>query len=144
MTDGFLNDLGLDEVNADPNYIADGKYRAFVYNSEVRTKKDDSKSWVLSYKIAPDQKHAGQVQQEWFDLAPKGDNAELKRSFLKRRVLSLGVPESKIGSVQPNDLIGLEVSITIKHSGSYQNVGTVELAGGATSASASTDVADLL
>lgn len=142
MTDGFLNDLGLEDVNADPNYIADGKYRAFVYNSEVRTKKDDSKSWVLSYKIADGQKHSGQQQQEWFDLNPQGANAELKRSFLKRRVLSLGVPESKIGSVQPNDLIGLEVSITIKHKDGYQNIGNVELVEG--SSATTPDVSSLL
>lgn len=145
MTDGFLNDLGLDDVNPDPNYIADGLYRAFVYGSEVRTKQSTGgKSWVLTYKVAPDQKHAGQTQQEWFDLDPKGDNAELKRSFLKKRVLSLGVPESKIGSIQPNDLVGIEVSLKIVHKGSYQNVGDVTLAGSGATPAASADVADLL
>lgn len=149
MTDGFLNDLDLGDTNADPNYIADSKYRAFVYQSEVRTKKDDTRAWVITYKIAPDQKHAGQTQQEWFDLLPKDStapNAELKRSFLKKRILSLGVPESKIGQVNPNDLIGTEVSLTIKHKDGYQNVGNVDLAEGGSSTQTITtaDVADLL
>lgn len=128
MSEGFLNDLGLENVEADPNHIADGKYPAFVYNSEVRTKKDQTRSWVITYKIAPDSpRHAGQQQQEWFDLEPKGENADLKRSFLKRRVLSLGVPESKINSINPADLIGIKVALTIVHRGQYQNVGTVEV-----------------
>jgi hypothetical protein len=128
MSDGFLNDLGLDTVEADPNHIANGKYPAFVYNSEVRTKKDGTKSWVITYKIAPDSpRHAGQQQQEWFDLEPKGENADLKKSFLKRRVLSLGVPETRINSVNPGDLIGIKVSLEIVHRGQYQNVGTVEV-----------------
>lgn len=142
---GFLNDLNLDDVNPDPNYIADGLYRAFVYGSEVKTKQSTgTKSWVLTYKVAPDQKHAGQVQQEWFDLDPKGENAELKRSFLKKRVLSLGVPESKIGEIQPSDLVGIEVSMKIVHRNSYQNVGEITLAGSGATPAASADVADLL
>lgn len=145
MTDGFLNDLGLENVSEDPNHIADGLYRAFVYGSEVRTKQSTgTKSWVLTYKIAPGQQHAGQTQQEWFDLDPKGDNAELKRSFLKKRVLSLGVPESKINSIQPNDLVGIEVSMKIVHRNGYQNVGNIDLAGGGATPAASADIADLL
>jgi hypothetical protein len=131
MSGGFLNDLGLDAVSADPNHIADGKYRAFVFNAEVRNKKNSEiNSLVLTYKIAPEQKHAGQSQQEWFDLLPAsatGDNAEFKRSYLKKRILSLGIPESKINEVNPGDLIGIEVAITIVHKNGYQNVGNLEL-----------------
>lgn len=124
---GFLNDLGLENVSADPNHIADGLYKAFVFNSEVRAKRDGSKSWVISYKIAPGQQHAGQIQQEWFELEPKGENVELKRSWLKRRVLSLGVPEQRVGSVDPGDFIGTEVNVKIVHRNGYQNVGEVTL-----------------
>jgi hypothetical protein len=133
MSDGFLNDLGLDNVEADPNYISDGTYPAFVFSADVRTKKDKSKSWVLTYKIAPESpKHAGQQQQEWFDLEPKGENAEMKKSFLKRRVLSLGVPEDKINSLQPNDVVGIKVAMSIVHRNGYQNVGTVTVDDGVT------------
>lgn len=128
---GFLSDLNLDGVEADPNYIADGVYHAFVYESEVRTKKDGTPSWVLTYKIAPDEaKHAGQQIAEWFDLKPVGPNANLKKSFMKRRVLSLGVPESRINAVNPADFVGTEVAITVKHKGQYQNVTDVKLAEG--------------
>ena len=135
---GFLNDLGLENVEADPNHIADGKYRAFVFNSEVRTKKDQTDSLVLTYKIAPEQKHSGQQQQEWFDLKPTGDNAELKKSFFKKRLLSLGVPEAQFANLNPGDLIGIEVGMTIVHRNGYQNVGEVTLVadGGATAAPA--------
>lgn len=125
---GFLSDLALDGVEADPNYIADGVYHAYVYESEVRTKKDGTPSWVLTYKIAPDEaKHAGQQIAEWFDLKPVGPNATLKKSFMKRRVLSLGIPETRINAVNPVDFVGTEVSITVKHKGQYQNVTDVRL-----------------
>lgn len=128
MTDGFLNDLDLGNVEADPNHIADGKYVAHVYKSEVRDTKK-GKQWVLTYKIdAGSPKHAGQQQQEWFALSPTGDNVELKKSFLKRRVLSLGVPESKINSVNPGDVQGLKVVIEIVHRNGYQNIASVALA----------------
>lgn len=133
MSDGFLNDLGLENVEADPNYINDGTYPAFVFSSEIKTKKDQSKAWVLTYKIAPDSpKHAGQQQQEWFDLAPKGENAEIKKSFLKRRVLSLGVPEAKIDSINPADVVGIKVAMSIVHRNGYQNVGNVTVDDGVT------------
>ena len=134
---GFLNDLGLENVEADPNHIADGTYPAYVFGSEVRLKKDHSKSWVLTYKIAPEAaKHSGQTQAEWFDLEPKGENAELKKSFLKKRILSLGVPESKINEVNPDDLIGIKVSLKIIHKNGYQNVGDISLADGVSAPSA--------
>ena len=140
---GFLNDLGLENVSADPNHIADGKYPAHVFGSEIREKKAGGKSWVLTYKIdSSSPLHAGASQQEWFDLQPTGDNAELKRSFLKKRVLSLGVPESKIGSLNPNDLLGIACSVTIVHRNGYQNVGNVELVTDGATATVSAPTAD--
>lgn len=142
---GFLNDLGLDSVEADPNHIADGLYPAFVYGSEVRLKKDQTKSWVLTYKIAPEAaKHSGQTQAEWFDLEPKGENAELKKSFLKKRILSLGVPESKINEVNPDDLIGIKVNVKIVHRNGYQNVGDVTVTEGTTASAAPASTDNLL
>lgn len=130
---GFLNDLGLENVEADPNYIADGTYPAYVFKSEIRTKKDETKSWVLTFKIAPESnKHAGQTQQEWFDLKPVGENAEMKKSFLKKRVLSLGVPEAKIPTFSPNDVLGTKVSMSIVHRKGYQNIGEVQVDDGIT------------
>lgn len=119
---GFLNDLGLDQVEADPNYIPDGKYPGFVFESKVEVSKNGNKQWVLTYKFVD-----GRTQKEWKNLEPKGPNRALQLSFLKQRVLSLGIPETRVGTFQPSEVIGVPVWIQIKHRDGYQNVGTVEL-----------------
>ncbi len=122
---GFLNDLGLDNVEADPNYISDGPHPGFVFDSKVVTKKDDSKSWVLTFKVAPeDTNFAGKTQDEWYSLT---NPSAQQKSWLKKRVLSLGVPESKVGAFDPAEVIGTAVFFNIRHKNGYQNVGEVTL-----------------
>jgi hypothetical protein len=122
---GFLNDLGLDNVEADPNYISDGPHPGFVFDSKVVTKKDNTKSWVITYKVAPeDESFAGKTQDEWYNVTnPSAD----QKSWLKKRVLSLGVPESKVGAFDPAEVIGTAVFFNIRHKNGYQNVGEVTL-----------------
>lgn len=122
---GFLNDLNLDQTEADPNYISDGPHPGFIFDSKVVTKKDGNKSWVLTHKVAPeDTKFAGRIQDEWYPIT---NATEQNKSWLKRRVLSLGVPESQVGSFSPADVIGLAVLFSIRHKDSYQNVVDVVL-----------------
>lgn len=141
---GFLNDLGLENVDSNPNYIPDGKYAGFISKSEIVTsKKDGAKSWVLTYRIAPGQVGrvplpngsvaekplGGKEQAEWHSLTPKGspEAIEFKKSMLKKRLETLGIPANRHGSVQPAEFQGLAVSFTIKHKDDYQNIGVVSL-----------------
>jgi hypothetical protein len=131
---GFLNDLDLDNVEADPNYIGDGQWPAFIFDSKVITKKDQTKSWIITYKVAPDSKqYAGVTQDEWFALTVEKDGSliaqpdQTKKSWLKKRVLSVGVPESRVKEVTPAEIIGTPVFITIRHKGNFQNVVDVVL-----------------
>jgi hypothetical protein len=130
---GFLNDLGLDNVEADPNYISDGDHPGFVFDSKVVTKKDNTKSWVLTFKVAPeDTDYAGKTQDEWYSLSVLKDGAlaapsAQQKSYLKKRVLSLGVPESKVATFDPAEVIGTAVFFGIRHRNGYQNVGEVRL-----------------
>lgn len=136
---GFLNDLGVnwDEVSTD-NSPVDGTHRCFVVKSEVRTKKDGSKSWVFSYKVAEGEPQAGKVKDEWRPIPNVRDGKFVTEkdatnaSWLKQRLISLGVPESRVGTVTPADVQGTEVYITLKtttnNSGTFQNVTNVKLA----------------
>ena len=130
---GFLNDLNLDEVEADPNFISDGPHPGFVFDSKVVTKKDGSKSWVIIFKVAPDdEKFAGKTQDEWYSLTVSKDGELVapspdQKSWLKKRALSLGVPESQIKTFKPADVIGTAVFFGIRHKNGYQNVGEVTL-----------------
>jgi len=123
----LFGSMGLDDVEADPNHIAPGEYPAFVFESTVVTAKTGKNagknSWVVTYKIS-DGKFNGKTQQEWFSLDPT--NQQVK-PWLKRRILSLGVPETKVGGFSPADVVGTPVFVKIKHKDGYQNVADVHL-----------------
>lgn len=150
---GFLNDLGLDSVESDPGTFPDGKYRGFLFDCKMVQYKDTSKgqALVLTYKIA-DGPHKGKTIDEW-KTANAFDDAQ-KKSWLKQRITSLGVPESRLNSVEPNDLIGTEIIFTKKQKGEYHNVTYVEVATAdntlpvpsqpTASVGASDDISDLL
>lgn len=131
----FLNELGLENVEANPNFIPSGKYPAFVFDSQVKMSKRNIKQWVITFKIAPESETTpGRTQSEFKNLQFTGDaeSISFQKSFLKQRVLSLGIPESRINVFQPNEVIGQPVWITITHKHDKdgvdrQNVGDVSL-----------------
>ena len=47
---------------------------------------------------------------------------EFKLGLLKKRLLALGVPESKVNSVKPADLIGAPVVLTLVQNKDYVNI----------------------
>jgi hypothetical protein len=119
--DGFFNDLADVETG-----VKDGKYPAYVTKSEIITKKDASKAWVITYRIA-DGAQKGENVQEWFNTYPgdaeKNENA---KKWRKRRIMdSFGVPESMVPSFQPGQIVGEYVIIGVKNSGNFTNVSSV-------------------
>ena len=140
MTEGFLADLGLDEIDEDPNAFPDGTYNAYLTEAKVVNLKDSAKGkrLVLTYKIA-DGPHKGKTIDEWKSI--NAFDSARDKAFLKSRILSLGIPESRISSLDVNDLVGTEVRITKKQNGQYRNVTNVVLghAGAEAEASASVD-----
>jgi len=147
MSSELFASMGLDNVEADVNHIADGVYPAFVYESTTvvaKTGKNAGKtSWVVTYKIAEGQ-FKGRTQQEWFSLDPANETV---KPWLKRRILSLGVPETKIGDFQPADVVGTAVTVKIQTKDGYQNVRDVKLrdeSEAATTASAPAAVSNLM
>ena len=132
---GFLNELGVDWAGLDvSNEPAPGTYRCFLTKSEIRTKKDQTKSWVFSYRVAEGQPEEGKVKQDWRPL-PQTVNGKFASEkdanfarFLKQRLLELGVPEERVGTVTPGDLNGIECFVTIVLKDGYKNVTKVVLA----------------
>lgn len=125
---GFLNDLDIENTEADPDALPDGKYPGWLFESKILTKKDGSKtSLVLTYKVDKDfdPKFANRKAQEWFQLKPVP--SEQQKAWLKRRLVSLGIPESKMNEIEPDDLIGIAVTFGVKNSNGYKNVNFVEL-----------------
>ena len=62
---------------------------------------------------------------EWKEIPKPGDTstrAETAKSYLKIRLASFDIPESRMNSVQTDDLIGLKVYVTVQTKGEYTNV----------------------
>lgn len=142
----IFDDLGLDDIDPDPNAFPDGTYNAFLFEAKVVALTDTSKGkrLVLTYKLA-DGPHKGKTIDEWKSINAFDDARS--KAYLKARILSLGVPEDAIKSLDPANLVGLEVRITKKQNGQYANVNNVVLGhvGGdsdsvTASATASTDL----
>lgn len=122
---GFLADLGLDAVEADPNHLPNATYLGYLTNAKVVEYKDTSKgkALVLTYKVS-EGPHKGKTIDEW--KSANSFDEPNKKSWLKNRILSLGVPESRLDTLDPDDLIGTPVRFTVKQKGEYTNVTFVE------------------
>jgi len=63
---GFLNELGVDWAGLDvSNEPAPGTYRCYLVKSEIRNKKDNTKSWVFSYRVSEGQPEEGKIKDDW-------------------------------------------------------------------------------
>lgn len=122
---------GLDVASAadDPFRVEAGVYPTIVTEATVGLTKGETPKLGLTLKrTITEGAMAGRVLQTWHfipkPLSPaqyenlsdeekaKYDNA---RSFLKKEMLTLGVPEGRINGVKPDDLIGLPSICTVKY-----------------------------
>ena len=114
--------------------IPDNTYPAFVFDVKVGMTKGDPANnkpkklgMTLIYKVSEGQYEGRQVQ-EWKQIPQPADPKNLTEdeqkalSYLKTRMISLGIPENRVNDVTPEDLIGREVVITLVSKGEYQNV----------------------
>lgn len=147
MSVDAIFDFDLNAVDEDPNAFPDGTHKASVYKAEVVKYKDASKgkAIVFTYRLQEGD-HKGKDIQEW--QSANSFDTSTKKSYLKRRLLSLGIPESRLNTLTMedlSDLIGTMVFITKKQNGQYHNITNVRLDDGSAAAEAQTAVsADLL
>jgi hypothetical protein len=133
---GFLDDLGLDNIDASTiDYsIANGVYPMVISASKIipHSKKPGINQWQITYRVDSEvEDFGGKTVSEFFDLDPAlPDN---RKAWIKRRLYSLGYDDEGINSVDPGDLIGVEVTVTVVNkpaadgSRTYTNVKTVAL-----------------
>jgi hypothetical protein len=136
---GLFGDLDVASAEDDPFSVPANTYEATVYEVEVKPTQDGSKTGLnIVYKIASGE-HEGKSVREWKQIPKGAITPEDKRaaSFLKMRLASLGVPESRMNDIDVNDLQGLDVIINVKVNGEYTNVTRVELADASTPAGGS-------
>src|SRR5690349_16508769 len=130
MTMGIFGDLDLTQAADDPFAIEDGTYEAIITKAEVKRNKNDTDNFlVFTYTIDDGTKRQA---QEWKKIPKAGsEGAERDASYLKQRLLSIGVPNERLNSFTPEDALGTEVVITVKANDSgFPNINRVALSDG--------------
>lgn len=123
---------GLDVASAEDNPfdVVDGTYKCFVQNVKVGpTAKGDKKGMTIVYQIDdPDSPMNSRQITEWQEIPGENtQNKERTLSFLKARLKSLGVPESRMNDIETDDLMNVECVVSVAKRGEYTNVTRVSL-----------------
>lgn len=135
---GLFDELDVASASDDPFNVPDGTYECVVEKAEVVTSKEKEyrpgvpkKGLMLTFKIT-DENENGKTITDYKAIPvpedPKNLTSDEKRdlSFLKMRMMNLGIPEARINSVEPDDLVGVDCYVTVKKNGDYTNVTKVE------------------
>lgn len=147
---GLLGSLGLDKVEADPNYLPEARYAAEVFKDEYLFHKSkgsaekDTISHVITYRVTEGDRK-GVSKAEFFEIGknPEYDEAgalvgltptmsEQQKPWYKKRLLDLGLTEQEIDDHEPGDLVGKSITMGIKKNGEYTNISFIELREGST------------
>lgn len=144
MSDNIFGDLDIASAADDPFAVADGTYEATLTKSSVEKSTKGGKGLTFEYTIhdADDEAMNGRKISEWKTIPSTNDDGSFEDpdtaptflSFIKQRLKSLGVPDNEMNTVQPSELIGLEVIVTVatktskKDGQDYQNVTKLRLA----------------
>jgi hypothetical protein len=133
---GIFGDLDVASASDNPWAVPANTYEATVYTAEVKRDKNEVLGLELIYKISSGD-HEGKTVREWKVIPEPNDPKHLTpeenkaASYLKMRLRSFGIPESRMNSLNINDVLGLDVVIKVVVNGEYTNVQRVDLAGDA-------------
>lgn len=137
---GLFGDLDVASANDNPWFVPANTYEADVYKVEVKSDKNGNKGLSIIYKISSGE-HKGKTVSEWKAIPSPADPKHLTEEeqkatdYLKMRMLSLGIPEERMNTAEPNDLQGLPVLVKVTVNDEYTNVNKVELRTAGTGAS---------
>ena len=128
---GLFGDLDIASAEDNPWAVPANTYEADLYEVEVRENKDKTKKGLsFTFKISSGE-HKGKTVAEWKTLPTGADTPEDKRnaSYIKQRLTSLGVPESRMNTVEVTDLVGTPVIMDVVVNGEYTNVKSIKVRG---------------
>lgn len=127
-------DLDVEAAADDPFAVPNNTYRAVLTDAKVGpTKAGDKVGLTITWTINSEDEHNGKMITEWKQIPqpvdPKNLTDEEKRttSFLKKRMLDLGIPPERINSVTPDDLVGRDCMVSVVNKDNYVNVRKVIL-----------------
>lgn len=145
MSESLFGDLDVAGAEELSSGVPDGPRNAILTGVEVQFGKKDPNARFLVFSYTPEGYNFSVNEwkgipsgrpETWDNTIRDGkgrtqyDRNQLALSFLKARLVSLGVPEDRINSVQPSDLIGTPCIVTFKKDANgYSQVTKVALPG---------------
>lgn len=145
---GLFDDLDIAGAKDNPFEIPDNTYACRVSGLEVKTDKKGNGGMLFTYTVTEGE-HAGFEITEWKRLPLKTDKDVLTgkkyedaKSWIKMRLNDLDVPESRMNSVEADDLVGTECYVTTKLNDGYVNVKNVTTDSGVMDTAASSSSSD--
>ena len=146
---GLFDELDVAGAADNPFSIPDDTYPCVV--SDVITKKNakGNMGMTVIYKVTEGE-YAGREISEYQRVPHPEDNEKLDaakaanaRSFIKRTLSRLGIPEDRMNTVGKDDLVGIDCYVSTQMNGDFINVRDVHLTApanaGASSGSAATN-----
>lgn len=148
---GLFGDIDFNEVADDPFSVEAGTYNGVVSDFFVKaTKSGDKMGMTVEYTVeeSDNEEMLGRSHQEWMEVPmpadPKNPTPDERKqaSRVKMRLASLGVPESRMNEVTPEDVIGTPITFTRTDTKDkrddtrvYKNISNVKVRDGVTAAS---------
>lgn len=135
----IFGDLDLTAAADDPFKVENGTYFAVVKEAEVKLSQKGNKGLSITYLIDGNGNDGdGKTVKEWKNIPSaeeaaadeNGGTAEGRRaaSFLKQRLLSLGVEPENVNKVKVSELVGTKVVVTVgENDKGYSSINKVEL-----------------
>lgn len=128
----FLDNMNLNEVKVQENdwSLPNGTYPAMISDSKIMQSKAGKTLWQITYRVSEEiEQYGKRTVSEFFDIDPNAD--DMKKQFLKRRLVSLAFSDEDMATLEPGDIIGTDVTITVKNKqvneNNYTNVTKVVL-----------------
>lgn len=132
---GLFDELDIAGAADNPFAIPDDTYECVV--SDLIKKRNDQKGTTgitVKYKITGPE-HTGREITEYRRLPSKDDTkpmsdaeAATARSYIKRTLSRLGIPEDRMNTVNREDLVGTQCYVSTQMNGDFINVRDVTLA----------------
>ena len=111
---GMFEDYADIDGTAIDYSIANGVYPMTITGAKFidHSKKPGVQQFQITYTVDPEvEDFGGKTVSEFFDLDPA--LPENRKAWLKRRFVSLGFDDEAVRTLEPDELIGIDVTVTV-------------------------------
>lgn len=142
---GLFDELDVAGAADNPFAIPDDTYECVVSDVTVKQNKKGNMGMTIKYKVVSGQYADAEISEYRRIPHPKDTDvqstseAERSKSFLKRSLASLGIPEDRMNSVGKADLEGIQCYVSTQQNGDFTNVRSVSLTAGDTVSAGTTE-----